>query len=261
MTERSPRRASRIAQIKTDLRDIEEQLATGELDETTATTLRSRYTTELASVEIADDRRDTEASTRSSENSRRIVGTVLLLGTLTVVGILAVAALQPRGETGLITGDVGGVDLEEVTNDQMEAVIAANSALPQVAAMSVALADRYFDESDFPAALPHYLEALNGQLDSGRRARSLARIGWMTFVSGVPDVAENYLQLALDADASYDEAHLFLGLLHLEGCDPDAARSELAPLLAIDDVPDDIRVDIEVAIGRADELAQSGECT
>ena len=99
----------------------------------------------------------------------------------------------------------------------MESVIAANADLPEVAGMRIALGDRYFNEGAHSDALRHYLPALDGRLDKTSRAKALARIGWMSFISGRPDLAERYLGEAIEIDGEYYEWHLYLGLVHLEG--------------------------------------------
>lgn len=245
----------RRAQAVADIEGVAEQVEAGELDEAAAKTLVARYQAELDALENEAEPVEEQAGW----SRRRVVGTLLLVGALVAVSALAYAAIRPR-DGGFVTGDVGGVDLDSVTNDQMEAVIAASEGVADVAAMRVALADRYFDELNYPSALPHYLEALDGQLDSGRRARALARIGWMTFVSGVADVAESYLGLALETDPEYDEARFFLGLIMLDGCRPDEALRLLEPLLTLESVPDDVRADIERSIGGAQALQEAGTC-
>ena len=68
------------------------------------------------------------------------------------------------------------------------------------------LADRHFDDGAYSDALPHYLDALAGALDATRRARALARVGWMSFASGRTDLAEAYLTEALSTDPGYEVA-------------------------------------------------------
>ena len=49
-------------------------------------------------------------------------------------------------------GNQFSTNLEDVTNEEMEAVILEN---PNIFPMRVALANRYFDEVDYSNALPH----------------------------------------------------------------------------------------------------------
>lgn len=236
-----------------DIEDVQRQVTEGELDSATAERLITRYRKEISRVDRGEGRKNRVEGGPSGGTlrTRRLVGALLLLGMFAGVSLTAFYAVRPR-DGGFITGDMPGtVDLSEVTNDQMEAVIAANPDVPQIAAMRLSLADRYFEEGSFSSALPHYLEALEGTLDSTRRARGLARVGWMSYLSGSEEVAEAYLAEALVIDPSYDEAHLFLGLLHLYLGDPEEALVHLEPLTRMEELPDGIRQVIDDAVARA----------
>ena len=234
-----------------DIADVEAQLDSGELDDKTAAGLVARYRAEIANL----DEVTPQADRPPIASSRRVVGTLLLVGAFVVVSILAFAAVRPRDE---IPGSSGGVDLNSVTNDQMEAVIQANLDIPEAAAMRIALADRYFDEAEFSDALPHYLAALDGQLDTTRQARALARIGWMSAVSGRLDVAEAYLAQAMQADPGYTESHLFLGFVLFNAGDPQGALDELEPLMADENLPDSLRAQLTSTIDAARAQLESG---
>ncbi|MCY3538369.1 MAG: hypothetical protein OXH10_00690 [bacterium] len=242
------------------LRDIEEvgkQLAEGDLDQATADRLIDRYRQELRSLESSNppemtDHTDEEPS-RTASSGRRRAGTLVLIGGVVIVAITALLSVRPR-EDGFITGGPSApVDLSEVTNDQMEAVIAANPDIPEISAMQLALADRYFEEGSFSEALPHYLDALEGTLDPLRRARGLARVGWMSYLSGNVNLALTYLQGAQAMDPGYTETNLFLGFLLLEQSDFEGAVEQLTPLLEDEVLPDDIRGAVEAAIRSAEE--------
>ena len=192
------RQLTRHQQVVQDIEAVRDQQEAGDLDRVTAERLLARYESELQTLQETDS-----TDSHPMIGKRRWVGALILIGVFTAVAVLAYGAIRPR-EGGFVTGDIGtgnvgtgnvgtDVDLDTVTNDQMEAVIASNPDVPQVAAMRLALADRYFDEGAFSDGLPHYLAALEGELDSVRRARALARIGWMTFVSGRSDVAVRVL--------------------------------------------------------------------
>lgn len=257
--ETDPRRRVQLeaqqAQVRADLADLAGQVEAGELDEQTAARLRAKYTgegeaiaAEIASLEVAEPRTGgARLLTR-----RRLTGALLLVGAFVAVVVVAAGAIQPR-VGGFITGNDTGVDLDSVTNDQLEAVIAANPDNPQIGGMRVALANRYFEERDFPSALPHYLAGLEGSLTTERRAQALGRVGWMTFLSGEVDVAELYMQESLGTDPDYGEGQFFYGLLLLNGrADPCGARTYLEAVQAREDVPDDIMVEVERAFDVAD---------
>ena len=240
MVESSDRRRS---YAERDIEEVRRQVVEGELDHETAELLIRRYRNEI-------HQKDPEEKAGRASRSRRVTGALLLIAVLAGVSVTAFYAIRPR-EGGFITGDTITQDLSAVTNEQMEAVIAANPDVPQIAAMRLSLADRYFEEGSFSLALPHYLGALEGTLDSSRRARGMARIGWMSYLSGVVDIAETYLIEALQIDPEYGEAQLFLGLIRLYEGDPEGALDRLEPLLDAEGVPDDSRRMIEQAVEEA----------
>lgn len=245
------------ALIKADIRDVQRQLAEGELDAATARRLIERYRQELGSIEAGTEDGVPEPAPPGG-SGRRLAGTLLLIGAVIVVSVTAYLAIRPR-EGGFVTGySETPVDLSEVTNDQMEAVIAANPDVPGIAAMRLSLADRYFESGEFSNALPHYLDALDGDLDRTRRSRALARVGWMTFESGNAGIARSYLDEALATDDGYAEAHLFLGLLLLAEADATGALEHLEPLLDEEDLPEGTREAIEVWVAEARRLAGAG---
>ena len=250
--DRSPP-ARRRSLAERDIEAVERQVADGELDPETAELLIRRYRREIELVE-REATGSGEPSTTGVSRRRRTVGTLLLVAVFAGVSVTAYYAIRPR-EGGFITGDVeGAVDLSEVTNDQMEAVIAANPDVPQIAAMRLSLADRYFDEGSFSSALPHYLGALEGTLDSLRRARGMARVGWMSYLSGAQDIAEAYLVEALEINPDYRETYLFLGLIRLHQGDGSGALALLEPLLAEENLPGDTRRLVTDAVAEARTL-------
>ncbi len=194
------------ALIEADIRDVQRQLAEGELDAATARRLIERYRQELDSMEAGTED-EVPDKALPSRSGRRLTGTLLLIGAVIAVSVTAYLAIRPR-EGGFVTGNMETqVDLSEVTNDQMEVVIAANPDVPGIAAMRLSLADRYFEAGEFSNALPHYLGALDGDLDPTRRSRALARVGWMTFESGNAGIARSYLDEALaTATAARDKS-------------------------------------------------------
>lgn len=260
MTDHDQSRAAlRRALAEQDIAAVERQVADGELDRETAEVLIRRYRREIELLEreAIDESEPGRSSTAGVSRTRRSVGALLLIAVFAGVAVTAYYAIRPR-EGGFITGDVeGAVDLSEVTNDQMEAVIAANPDVPQIAAMRLSLADRYFDEGSFSSALPHYLGALEGTLDSTRRARGMARVGWMSYLSGAEDIAEAYLVEALEIDPDYLETYLFLGLIRLYQGDGSGALALLEPLLEEEDLPDDTRRLVVDAVTEARAFADT----
>ena len=237
-----------------DIAEVRRQQAEGELDDETAERLVRRYQEEIDLLDRFDGggagREEPEPGAKTPR-LRRLAGALLLTGLFAGAAATAFYAVQNR-EGGFITGGAGGsVDLSEVTNEQMEAVIAANPDVPEIAAMRLALADRYFEEGRFSSALPHYLGALEGALDRGRRARGMARVGWMSHLSDAGEVAETYLVRALEIAPDYLEARLFLGLVRFDRGDPAGALARLEPLLAEEGLPDDVRRVVEETVRQA----------
>ena len=258
----------RRALARRDIAEVRRQQAEGEVDGETAERLVRRYREEIDRL----DRKGGEAGGGGGAGEvggrggasgrprfRRLAGALLLTALFAGAAAGAFSAVQNR-EGGFITGGGGGgpVDLSEVTNDQMEAVIAANPDVPEIAAMRLALADRYFEEGLFSSALPHYLGALDGRLDRGRRARGMARVGWMSHLSGAGEPAEAYLARALEIDPDYLEAGLFLGLVRFDRGDPAGALARLEPLLAGEGLPESARRTIEETVRAARTQLEGG---
>jgi cytochrome c-type biogenesis protein CcmH/NrfG len=134
--------------------------------------------------------------------SRLITGGVVLV--LVFAGIVVVAAnsLQDRPAAAAGAADLGEEDLSDVSNETMEAVIAANADDPQINGMRLALAERYFDAGDYQAAFPHYLEVAEDPEASDPEAiTALVRLGWMAFDgNGEVETATRLIDEALAID-------------------------------------------------------------
>ncbi len=245
---------AQLRQANTDLDDLDGQLAAGDIDAAIAGELRAKYEAESKSVSAAiASISDVDSSRTRRFSTRRAVGVVILIGTFVVVTVLAAGAIRPR-IGGFITGGGAGqgVNLDEVSNDQIEAVIAANPENPEIAGMRVALANRYFEEGNFSDALSNYLGGLDGALAPTRRAQALGRVAWMTFLSGETQVAELYLQQALETDPDYAEGKFFYGLVLMDGlARPCDAIVYLEAVSSVEDVPADVRGELDVATARA----------
>lgn len=244
-----------LDQVENDLRDVGAQEADGELDAATAERLRATYRTERKSLEarIAEFEAG-EAELDQGPNRRRIlVGVALLLAGFVAVTVVLLNTVQERqpGElaTGGVAGDVasGNIDLSQVTNEEMEAVVAEN---PEVVGMRLALAGRYFEEGEFDQALPHYMTVLEQDEDN---VEALASVGWMTYLSGRPDVANSFVERALALQPDYVQAYWFHGTILLYGLErPADAVAPLQRLLSYDTLPDDIRAEAERMLAEAE---------
>ncbi len=239
-----------------DLEEVSEQVASGELDEATAQELRAGYEAELEAVEQALQR--TKTSTRPAgpppgRSPRRAMGgALLLIGAFTVVILLAARALRPEGGSQQ-PSDAPAAASEATTLEQMEEVLAAH---PEVNAMRLALADRYFEQGDYSRALEHYLVVASSEATPEEESRALGRIGWMAYITGQVEEAERYLTASLDAEPDNVEGKLFLGLVRLYGLDdPAGAIPLLEDVVALPDLPPELRAEVERALEEARSAA------
>ncbi len=222
-----PRRvklAERRALAAADLADLDVQLAVGEIDDATHADLARVY---RAEVSAADSRLAALAAGPASPGlspRRALLGA----GAFTVAAVIVVAgvvlALEDRPEDGFVTGGITGAgaprDLSTVTNEEMEAVVAAN---PDVVGMRMALARRYVDAGEFDKALDHLLTVL----EQDPNAEAMAYVGWITYLGGETDLGVRYLERSLEVDADRPEALWFLALARLEALDDPAGAIPL----------------------------------
>jgi cytochrome c-type biogenesis protein CcmH len=137
--------------------------------------------------------------------ARLITGGVVLV--LVFAGIVVVAAnsLQDRPAAAAGAAELGTQDLSDVSNETMEAVIAANVDDPQINGMRLALAERYFEAGDYRAAFPHYLGvAEDPEATDPEAITALVRLGWMAFDgNGEVETATRLVDeaLAIDPDS------------------------------------------------------------
>ncbi len=240
-----------LAQVRQDLTEIDEQVAGGEVDAATAQRLRATYESEADRLQgqLEAVEADSEPGTGRSR-TRMLAGALVLgIGAMVIVAA-AILSLGDRAPGGNLTGGIAsdviageGVDLEDVTTDEMEAVVAAN---PEVVRMRLALARRYFEAGDFDLALDHYMVILEDQGVSDPEA--LANVGWMTALSGRPDVARTFVDRALDIQPDFPQAYWFLGNIAMLLDDRGGARSAFEKLLSYEVLPDDIRDAAEASL-------------
>ncbi len=235
------------AQAEADLADLEGQVADGEIDPATAERLGDVYRAEIAAADddLAALTPDAEAAPPAAGRSprRMLAGALLLVGGAALVTFLAVQAVEPRAEGGIATGGLpereAPRDLADVTNEEMEVVVAAN---PDIVPMRLALARRYVEAGDFTAALPHYLTIL----ESEPNPEALAYVGWMAYLSGEADVGSRYLERALEQDADYAVALWFLANVRFDGLGDAAGTVDLIDrLLELPDLPPEVQAAAE----------------
>jgi len=242
--------------ITEELQDLDRQVAAGDLETETAEELRAKYESELASLVNRDSgvqASDSDGSSGASRFSgRALVGTAVVAIAVTVIGVFAVNSLTGPSTAGVegvasdvVTGE-GGIDLSQVSNEEMEAVVAEN---PEIITMRLALARRYFEAGEFDSALTHYMVVLEGE----KHPEALANVGWMTYISGRPDIALEYVEAALERQPGFLTATWFLGNIQFELGNFPAAKEALSTIVEAGSIPDDVRDAAETLIARIEQ--------
>jgi len=245
--------AERVEQAERDLLDVDHQELAGELDEETAQHLRATYRAEIATARAALDQLAGDPSAESPPRSRQrvVAGATAIIVAFGVIGFAASRAVSER-DGGFITGTgaESPIDLDSISNEEMVAVIEANRGIPEVNAMRLALAERYFEANQYSEALPWFQEVLENNPTSREASEALGRVGWMVYVSGEAEVAEQYFGRALDFDGENLEAELFLSLMLLDQGRTTEAVGHLERVAA-GDLPADVRQIVEDALAEA----------
>ncbi len=178
-----------------DLIAVRHQEAAGEIDPTTAAMLRTRYETEAA-VALRALEAPPAAAPVPGRSRGRIAAAVAGFTVAAVLLVVAVInAVEPRPAGGFVTGGPQTPttrDLDSVSTEEMEAVVAAN---PDIIPMRLALAQRYVEAGEFSLALPHYFEVLERD---ERNAEALMYMGWMTYLSGDAATGVSLLEQSLE---------------------------------------------------------------
>ena len=158
------------------------------------------------------------------------------LGALATAGLVIAGASSATARPSL-SGPVGSVpgtavrDLSQVTNAEMEAVVAKN---PNVIGMRLALAERYLDAGDVAAAVRHTATAIDLPGTDQDYERALRLHGWASALSGAPTAGADYLKAAIALSPTDRDALFFLAKVQFEGLhDPAAAREVLDRLAAL----------------------------
>ena len=140
--------------------------------------------------------------------ARRLAPLLVLAGAVAAIVVVAGFFLQDRAGPASGVAALAGENLEEVSDETMEAVIAANADHPQVDGMRLALAERYYEEGDFQSAFPHYLAVVESpDSTEPQTVTALIRLGWMTWQGNdEAGTAVDLLDQALAIDPDSDTA-------------------------------------------------------
>lgn len=240
-------------QILTDLEELEVQVASGEIDDTTAERLRATYRAELDAV---SSRPETPPDTSRSRPRLIVGGAILLAGFAVTIAVLGATA---DTDTGTLQGVAAGgaFDPTDYSDETLEAVIAANADEPAVAGqlpfMRFALAERYFERSEYQRAFTHYEAILASEPPPDLFAATMTRIAWITFVgNGEVDLALQVIDRALEAAPGSTEAMYVKGQILWCGADDPAGAARLFETVASSSELDpEIRTQVEADLAAA----------
>ena len=266
---KAARIADQIAQVDRDLAEIDEQVELGELDDGTADRLRSVYRSErssleqqLSAIETSDPDDDASADEdgavvgQGRSKGRSIAGTAIVGVAVIAVAVIAVFSLQERTPAGEMSDGVAtevasevmegqaAVDLDSVTAEQMEVVVAQN---PDIPGMRIALANRYLEEGNLEGALFHYEIALEQEPDA---PSTVAWVGWLTFLLGDPESAEPYVVRAIEIEPEYPQAYWFLANIRYESGNLEGTIVPLEKLLTYE-LPEEVRLEATEMLAEA----------
>lgn len=222
--------------VAADLAELDVQEASGELDPAAAARLRATYEAEsdhLLDAVVAESR----PAVRS--RGRTVAGAGILVIGAVALTVAVVVTVRDRAPDELITGGIADQserrDLKDVTNEELEAVIAAN---PDIVPMRLALAGRYFDAGEFSPAVDHYMEVLRRE----QHPEALANVGWMTYLSGDVETGQSFVERALEITSELPQSHWYIANIRYRGLEDAAgAVAPLETLLAFDAIPEEVR--------------------
>ncbi|HJR86414.1 MAG TPA: cytochrome c-type biogenesis protein CcmH [Acidimicrobiia bacterium] len=193
--------------------------------------------------------------TPSSMRGRWILGS----GVLVLAGAIAITTVgqfrQARPDDQSLAGVAGeGFDPDAVSNETMEAVIAANLENPSIGGMRLALANRYFEEGDYQKAFGHYQAVLDSEPAAAEAAAAYTRLGWMVYDgNGETNLGLELIDRALalmpgDAFALYLKGRV----TWCGKADPEAAVELFDRVLTTPDLDPDVRTQVTADLERAE---------
>ncbi len=193
---------------------------------------------------------------QARSGGRMLVGGLILAGSLGLIVVVAGFFLQDRAGPNSGVANLGVENLDEVSNETMEAVIAANINHPQINGMRLALAERYYLAGDYQAAFPHYLSvAESANATDLESVSALVRLGWMAWDGNqATEAALGMFDQALEiAPESTTALYLKGQVLWCGSSDPEAATELFSEILESDELPDDTRRLIEADLAAASQ--------
>ena len=257
--------------VQRDIEELAEQIADGEVDEEVGRQLMEGYQADLAEVttalgKVPEPKPKQPAKTAKAVEPpappRRSPLGIVVVGAVVIATLSAAIFLAARDATpdepaasGAASPGALTVDPNTVSNEQLEAVVAEN---PDIPAMRLALAERYFMAGQFGEALEHYLYIAEASPNPAEQAVALLRIGRMAYASGRPQDAEDYVMQSLAIDPDLVEAKWFVGFNTLYGLDdPARAIPQLETAMEIPGLESTSIAELEQAIAEARQRLES----
>jgi tetratricopeptide (TPR) repeat protein len=252
---------------RTDLDELAQQVEDGEIDEETASGLRSGYETELAAAEAdlaklgtppsvkkprvekpstkrAPSERDQQPKT--GFNSRWLVGAGILIVALVMIIISVQNSSEPESVAG---GDFPGTG--SATDPCAEMADAVDQHPGN--ALRLALADCYTESGNAMAALEHFRTVVDStEATPVEVGRANVGLGYLNLQIGELTNAAEYMRSALAADATNIEANYFMGMMLVYDLgDPAGGVPYLETALAAPGLPESVVQEIETALAVA----------
>jgi tetratricopeptide (TPR) repeat protein len=181
-----------------------------------------------------------------------------LAGAFAVAVIVAGFFLQDREGPAAGVANLEGQDLSDVSNETMEAVVAASLDSPQINGMRLALAERYYEIGDYSSAFPHYLAVAEAAGASNAEVvTALVRLGWMAWDgNGEVETAIGLFDQALIIDSDSTTAMFLKGqVLWCGAGESNAAADLFSDVLADPELSEDSKA----LVGSSFQAVTSGE--
>jgi cytochrome c-type biogenesis protein CcmH len=204
--------------------------------------------------------RDEAETAQPSRGRGRLWPLLALVAAFATIVVVAGFFLQDRDGPASGVANLDGQDLSDVSNETMEAVIAANSDNPLVDGMRLALAERYFEAGDYRSAFPQYLAvAESAQADDQQVLTALVRLGWMAWDGNEEaEAAIGLFDQALAIDPASTTALYLKGEVLWCGTDrPGEAADMFQAVLSDPDLPDESRTTVQADL---DAVSAGEEC-
>jgi cytochrome c-type biogenesis protein CcmH/NrfG len=215
---------------------------------------------------------DSASTRRWSDRTILVVIAVAVLGVAAAVGGLVLVnghdAKPSTQATSATTPSTtqDGRDLSQVSNDEMETVVAAN---PDVVPMRLALVERYLRSADGEQTMEgkkvqlerarfHAGEAAARAAATADQARALRYLGWTTALLADPGKGAGLLEQSLVKEPGNPDALWFLATVRFDKLnDPAAAKPLLEQLLA-DPVDDAQRQAVQAKLDKVNAALANG---